>query len=58
LETLLSDNTDISLNILTYNIDHVNEEYLFGIKTIPDAAKKETIKIQDVSLINLSTFNP
>jgi hypothetical protein len=36
----------------------VNEEYLFGIKTIPDAAKKETIKIQDVSLINLSTFNP
>ena len=32
-----------------FNIEHVNEEYLLGIRTIPEAAKKETIKIQDVS---------
>ena len=41
-----------------FNIDQLNEEYLFGIRTIPDAVQKETVKIQDLSMINLSTFNP
>jgi hypothetical protein len=58
LESLISDNTDISLNALMFNIDQLNEEYLFGIRTIPDAVQKETVKIQDLSMINLSTFKP